>query len=110
MTENGESTRVAAGPGSVGLGLLQSFGVYALGLAVLVAAAASRSGGGGTLVKTIAALSFALSLALGVWHSNRGRARTACGAVMGALLWPAILLALVVWAFVHTLSHTPIPF
>ena len=112
MTENGESTRVPSAPGSVGLGLLQSFGVYALGLAVFAGAVSTsrRSGGVGTLVQLIAGLSFALSLALGTWHSGQGRARTACGAIVGALLWPAIGFALVLWAFVHTMSHATIPF
>jgi hypothetical protein len=30
--------------------------------------------------------------------------------VVGTLLWPAVAIGLLVWAFVHALSHATIPF
>ena len=112
MNENGGSTGTRSEQGSVGVGLLQTFGVYALGLTVFFVLVASRyrpAAGLGTSFEQIGGLSAALNLVLGVRHGRRGRQRTATGYLIGILLWPAIALFLFAWALSSALSHATIP-
>lgn len=111
MNENGGFTRTRSEQGSIGLGLLQTLGVYVLGLAAyLVLATSGFSGDLITALELIGALSVGLNLMLGVRHGRRGRQRTATGYLIGILLWPAITFALLAWAVSNAMSHANIPF
>jgi hypothetical protein len=97
--------------GSVVGGLLQSLGIYLLGLATFVVGVTRTSrppGGQGTFLEVIAVASVAASAAVAGWQARRGRARTARGAVVGTLVWPTIFFLLLAWAFGQLMSHATI--
>jgi hypothetical protein len=113
MTENGGSFGTRSEAGSVVLGLLQSLGIYLLGLTSFVVGATRPSGppgGQGTLLEVVVVVSVFASGAAALWQGRRGRGRTATGAVVGTLAWPMIIYFLLAWAFVQALTHANIPF
>jgi hypothetical protein len=112
VNENGESTRTRSDAGSVVLGLLQSLGVYLLGLVAFVVVVTQTSripGGKGTFFEVIAVASVAASAAGAGWQGRRGRARTASGAAVGTVVWPMVFFVLLAWAFEEAMSHATIP-
>jgi hypothetical protein len=93
-------------PGSFWLGLSLSLGVYLVAIAVIVGAASTGHMTSG--FQAAALVSILASGAVSVSQSRRGRTRTAAGAALGTLLWPALFLGLLLWAISQAISRGPI--
>jgi hypothetical protein len=94
-------------------GLLQSLGIYGLGL-VVYAAVTAAGPRYHTHRDTVAfqftfVLAVVASFALGLRHAARGRSYSACGVFLGTVLWLAIGFAIVAWAVASALSRARIP-
>jgi hypothetical protein len=92
--------------GSFFWGLFVSFGVYLIGIVLLVTAVFAHVPGTGLELVGLAGIG--VSAAVSIRASNRGHRRTAAGAALGTLLWPALVIGLIVWAVSGALSKGPV--